>query len=1689
MSFFEDIEDGFKEIGNAVTGAANTVADGVSDTAVSFGESVANYAIVVGNGVASAGTTIGDGVVTFGNDVAKFSVDSSGTAFNWMQTSAYDVGDWVENAAGDVADFSVDAFNEAKEGLEKVWNLLKELFAATLPDLDEPNPIADQMATFILSAAKFVYEALAKAAGMTIGFVITPKGGALFGISYPLGLYVDDNGQWGFVKLTSWENFKSLQTASISLDIGVSLTFENIYVFGSRQDFSGRRYFDLGGQAKFGAFSIGGSVMIDSGDFGFIGFKVMGSVGIDLKRTPKDGNGGNEQQKPTGTFSFSGQSLDVSELGRHVGQSGSVYDAAVMAVRDPGSTARIASTALAAKMLPFTPRFYGRMRGLDYPGRPIAVGGFGILLVESPGIYTGPAPFRFVAGLADPKAISIEVQLADGIPRYLRADISGAVVPDYAPSADDTVFLSQATFVLEQGLADKSCVSIRTREATPRYFNITTITSGWFAGAEVMSVAANDKTDRFARQATFHLDTLPMPAQETAIVRDGEPFAIGEYRRSPDGRYHMVRHSADQIRLGIGPNPAHARTAPPLVSQGTGYTWNVTDPSNPSRSTLFGAPGALFTAVTDGGRIAALQGTPTDPGEVVLTSNHGIVRWAVSREPVALRASNGNLVRVAPNAAANGHGFLYADSTKLSSYETFELLTHSDGSKSLRAATGWYVWASNGAAAMLENANTGTAFRIEAQDNGQVLLRSVEENKIFSFNATSKVIESTTAPVNANSLFTIIPLQRNLAAQTGRAFRFVNKQSGQCLTVKDNSQAAGTGIIQLSATGGRNQSFTLVEKSPGLYQFAAQHSGQVFDFATTNILAPLLQSTAHNGASQQFSLLPNTDGTYAIVSSIHGYAITVQNPTAGEGALAVLAPRNPNGDDQRFWIEAEETLVTRALVVQPTKNTAPLRVRYQERAGQSTWLDGWLDTADRQFVGDFLGIGRAQLCCLNRSGQGGRVMVADLGATNDTGTAQVLYYEPIGETGWLNGWTDDNDWQVAGDFKKLGRSQILFINRGGTGGRVLILEITGAGYRCHFLEMWGNNALFNGWQDDTDRCLVGDFMGRGYDQLLCINRGGAGGKVMIVDFSGSTTQVLYWENWGQYPWLNASLYLTNQMRHLVGDFMGLGYAQLFVVDPVTRSALICDFKSGTPVIRSNHHAANMVGWLDDTDVQLAGDFMGTGRAQILVVNRNPSAGAGKLAILDPTVAGYPAQYVETWAQRTCLDGTLDPLDRLLAGDFVGDGGKRSQLLILCPNTKSAAHPAFLPQSGATAASLGLSVRVKLSNGVGEVLVPPGVAAYQAGSTVEGFTVELSPPIAGLGIEYMAWITSQGPTAWLPGGTYCGSTLAGRSVEAFAMRLTGMYKDHYTLDYGANWGPGRDGTTAGTPGAALTALRVGGIRLKTAGVKFGTKNIGSYVQSPPQMYAAFATPTAMAPSPVVLVTAQGGDYNDTFAFSLRETNSNLIAGNVRRRDNLTVGWGQSLALGWLGCPTLNQPNLKTGIAPIGPHTLPDQPMKVVTVTFATPFARVPKVICTAHGWHAPDCFAVTVRSVSTTGFTLNVYRVDDYRTWGQPLQLDYLAWDDNDALRTLGASQYAADTVEVGSQPTSLPKRMDVGFNRGNSFSGQPTVLLTPLCEDKNEVFDATATVITRNSFKANLVRTDNQTGWTQNLRVTYLSLF
>ena len=86
------------------------------------------------------------------------------------------------------------------------------------------------------------------------------------------------------------------------------------------------------------------------------------------------------------------------------------------------------------------------------------------------------------------------------------------------------------------------------------------------------------------------------------------------------------------------------------------------------------------------------------------------------------------------------------------------------------------------------------------------------------------------------------------------------------------------------------------------------------------------------------------------------------------------------------------------------------------------------------------------------------------------------------------------------------------------------------------------------------------------------------------------------------------------------------------------------------------------------------------------------------------------------------------------------------------------------------------------------------------------------------------------------------------------------------------------------------------------------------------------------------------------------------------------------------------NMQGGKVDVGPE--PGLGIKIITVTFPTPFANPPNVICTASaqpGTIFDDSFNITVRSVTTTGFEMIVNRVDS-QSWGQDLDAFWMAFE-------------------------------------------------------------------------------------------------
>ncbi|MFP2897374.1 M12 family metallopeptidase [Corallococcus sp. 4LFB] len=276
---------------------------------------------------------------------------------------------------------------------------------------------------------------------------------------------------------------------------------------------------------------------------------------------------------------------------------------------------------------------------------------------------------------------------------------------------------------------------------------------------------------------------------------------------------------------------------------------------------------------------------------------------------------------------------------------------------------------------------------------------------------------------------------------------------------------------------------------------------------------------------------------------------------------------------------------------------------YQEAWGASPLLGGWHNPSDIKLQGDFRGLGYDQMLFINNDGMGGRVMVTDF--RDGAVPAEVRYLESWGQNALLNGWHDPEDTQLAGDFLNRGHDQVLFFNRSGVGGRVMINDFSDGAVPAEtgYHESWSMPNSFEDCSEPDDKLYVGDFQNRGYDQVLCLNRSGTGARVKILDFSTGVApaQVRYVELSGAFTLFDG---LTDaDDNQAAGDFRGLGYDQLLLVNNGTTgpAMLIADFFDGVAPAEVRYSEAQGVSYYPTllANRMLVGDFRSLGHDQVL----------------------------------------------------------------------------------------------------------------------------------------------------------------------------------------------------------------------------------------------------------------------------------------------------------------------------------------------------------------------------------------------------------------------------------------------------------------------------------------------------------
>jgi hypothetical protein len=169
----------------------------------------------------------------------------------------------------------------------------------------------------------------------------------------------------------------------------------------------------------------------------------------------------------------------------------------------------------------------------------------------------------------------------------------------------------------------------------------------------------------------------------------------------------------------------------------------------------------------------------------------------------------------------------------------------------------------------------------------------------------------------------------------------------------------------------------------------------------------------------------------------------------------------------------------------------------------STLLELMLDEGDRQYAGDFVGQRHSQLMMINCNRTTNKLVPKIIIADFEKGSASARYQENWGESHLFGGWLDANDTQLVGDLMGIGHSQMLFVNHGYSGGKIMIFDFSKGNKHAaiKYSEKWNKGTLFNGWLGLNDTRVAGDFKGHGYSQVLFINSSISGLNATIVELT------------------------------------------------------------------------------------------------------------------------------------------------------------------------------------------------------------------------------------------------------------------------------------------------------------------------------------------------------------------------------------------------------------------------------------------------------------------------------------------------------------------------------------------------------------------------------------------------------------
>ncbi len=220
-----------------------------------------------------------------------------------------------------------------------------------------------------------------------------------------------------------------------------------------------------------------------------------------------------------------------------------------------------------------------------------------------------------------------------------------------------------------------------------------------------------------------------------------------------------------------------------------------------------------------------------------------------------------------------------------------------------------------------------------------------------------------------------------------------------------------------------------------------------------------------------------------------------------------------------------------------------------ERAGNTGSVFKYREDATSAFVTAALPPTRTQrLLLVNGAGQD--ALWTKLAIVKNNPGLRSDSIQPWSNVGTLGGWMDPGDTMLTGDFLVKGERRALFFNSETLGGAVSVRNLAGTGNGGTIstdLHIDWTPALINtlkDWHGPNDRVLAGDFYGLGRSHLAFVRIGPTGPAVHLVAVDGTTGQLNSLAVAPPNPNFVSKVRGAPGESVLAGDFLGTGRAQL-----------------------------------------------------------------------------------------------------------------------------------------------------------------------------------------------------------------------------------------------------------------------------------------------------------------------------------------------------------------------------------------------------------------------------------------------------------------------------------------------------------------------------------------------------------------